>query len=159
MNAQEDEEREQQERLERSKEMRREEEKEREEKENEERAILEQLSKGNVKNAEKLVAKSRAAAAKRLLARTAAANSAVVAPKRREGVATIPDPPHKPLDDNWYAYEDKFVLRRDYDDAVSEDVRGPLEKVMRAGGYRIDEAWERAIRLAVAGLETVPLVG
>ena len=30
---------------------------------------------------------------------------------------------------------------------------------MRAGGYRIEEAWERALRSAVAGLDLQPLIG
>lgn len=30
---------------------------------------------------------------------------------------------------------------------------------MRAGGYRVEEAWERALRYAVAGLDLVPLQG
>ena len=30
---------------------------------------------------------------------------------------------------------------------------------MRAGGYIIEEAWERALRSAVAGLDLQPLVG
>jgi len=30
---------------------------------------------------------------------------------------------------------------------------------MRAGGYMVEEAWERALRCAVAALELQPLVG
>jgi CDK-activating kinase assembly factor MAT1 len=30
---------------------------------------------------------------------------------------------------------------------------------MRAGGYRVEEAWERALRSAVAGLDVMPLSG
>jgi CDK-activating kinase assembly factor MAT1 len=30
---------------------------------------------------------------------------------------------------------------------------------MKAGGYRVEEAWERAIRYAVAGLDLLPLQG
>lgn len=30
---------------------------------------------------------------------------------------------------------------------------------MRAGGYMVEEAWERALRSAVAGLDLAPLQG
>ena len=160
MHAQEEEERDMQERLERAKDMRLEEEHERQEKTKHDKEILELLAKGNTKSAEKLVAKVRATAAKRQQERNAALNAATLAPlKRREGPAAIPDPPHKPLSDDIYAYEDKYVLRRDYVDSASEDIRGRLEKVSRAGGYRLEDAWERAIRCAVSGLEISPLVG
>ena len=42
---------------------------------------------------------------------------------------------------------------------MSEPVRKDKEGIMRAGGYRIEEAWERAVRSAVAGLDLRPLVG
>lgn len=64
-----------------------------------------------------------------------------------------------PLQDDWYAYEDKFVLRDNYDDPVSDAVRRDREGIMRAGGYRVEEAWERALRSAVADLELRPLQG
>jgi len=36
-------------------------------------------------------------------------------------------------------------------------VRKDREGIMRAGGYRVEEAWERAVRSAVAGLDLWPL--
>lgn len=164
MTAQEEEERERQERLERAKEIRREEELERIERAKESQRILEDLARvNNATEATKIVALSRAAAAKRAEARIAALNAASMATmssnKRRVGEVAIPDPPHKPLADNWYAYEDKYVLRRDYEDSASELARGDLETLMRAGGYRVEDSWDRAIRYAVAGLESRPIVG
>jgi CDK-activating kinase assembly factor MAT1 len=161
MNAQEEEERDRQERLERAKEIRREEELEAAERAKEGQKILEALARGS--DARDVVEKSRAAAKQRAEARAAARNAASMATmsglKRRPGEPAIPDPPHKPLADDWYAYEDKYVLRRDYEDSVSEDIRTNLEHLMLAGGYRVEEAWDRAIRYAVAGLETTPLMG
>lgn len=71
----------------------------------------------------------------------------------------MPDVPHVPLQDDWYAYEDKFTLRSNYDDPASEAVRRDREGIMRAGGYMVEEAWERALRSAVAGLDLAPLQG
>lgn len=64
-----------------------------------------------------------------------------------------------PLRDDYYAYDDMFVQRDTYYDPVSEAVRKDREGIMRAGGYMIDQAWERALRFAVAGLEIAPLTG
>lgn len=50
-------------------------------------------------------------------------------------------------------------MRSDYNDPVSEAVRRDREGIMRAGGYTIEEAWERALRFAVAGLDLQPLQG
>ncbi|KIM32149.1 hypothetical protein M408DRAFT_326806 [Serendipita vermifera MAFF 305830] len=161
MAAQEEEERERQEKLERAKEIRREEELERAERAKESQRILEELARG--KDAKQVVAQSREATAKREAKRLAERNAAIMATmastNKRRGEALIPDPPHKPLADDWYDYGDKYVLRRDYDDAVSELVRGDMERLALAGGYRVEDAWNRAVRYAVAGLETTPLVG
>jgi len=46
-----------------------------------------------------------------------------------------------------------------YDDIFSEAVRKDREGVMRGGGYVVEEAWERALRCAVAALDLPPLVG
>ncbi|KAG8783269.1 TFIIH/NER complex subunit [Serendipita sp. 401] len=160
MNAQEEEERQRIERLERAKEIRREEELERAERAKEGQKILEGLARGT-NDPKALVAQSRAAIAKRVEKRIASRNASIMATMssaKRKGEVTIPDPPHQPFADNWYAYEDKYVLRRDYDDGVSELVRSEMALLMQAGGYRVEEAWDRAIRCAVAGLETMPLV-
>ena len=160
MAAQEEEERERQERLDRAKDIRREEELERAERAKEGQRILEDLARG--KDAKQVVAQSREAAAKREEKRIAERNAAIMATMstmKRRGEVMIPDPPHKPLADDWYDYSDKYVLRRDYEDAVSELVRGDMERLALAGGYRVEDAWDRAVRYAVAGLETMPLVG
>lgn len=72
-------------------------------------------------------------------------------------MSNVKDEPHVPLQDDWYAYEDKFVVRSDYLDPVSEAVRADSDGRMRAGGYRVEEVWERALRCAVMGLEITPL--
>lgn len=73
--------------------------------------------------------------------------------------AAVPDVPHVPLDDDWYAYEDKFGIREGgYFDPMSKAVREDREGIMRAGGYVVNEAWERALRCAVASLDLMPLV-
>lgn len=64
-----------------------------------------------------------------------------------------------PLTDDWYAYEDQYILRTTYDDPSSEAVRADREGLMRTGGYRVEEAWERAVRMAIGGLEIAPLQG
>jgi len=70
----------------------------------------------------------------------------------------VPDQPHVPLLDAYYAYEDLYGLRSAYFDPASDAVRRDKEGIMRAGGYRVEEAWERALRYAVAGLDiTAPL--
>lgn len=51
------------------------------------------------------------------------------------------------------------MVRTNYHDPMSEPVRKDKEGIMRAGGYRIEEAWERALRSAVAGLDLQPLSG
>ena len=70
----------------------------------------------------------------------------------------IQDVPHVPIQDDWYAYEDRYTLRSaGYYDPSSEAVRRDREGIMRAGGYMVEEAWERALRCAVAGLDITPL--
>jgi len=50
-----------------------------------------------------------------------------------------------------------YSLRDNYDDLYSEAVREDREGIMRAGGYRVEEAWDRAVRSAVAALFLSPL--
>ena len=73
-----------------------------------------------------------------------------------QNAAVVPDQPHVPLSDTYYAYEDMFALRSSYSDPASDAVRRDKEGIMRAGGYRVEEAWERALRYAVAGLDISP---
>ncbi|KAJ2931364.1 hypothetical protein H1R20_g5731, partial [Candolleomyces eurysporus] len=146
----------------RAEELRREEEEAREERENDKRNIIDKLETSD-KNALKLVAKAKANALKRNSARNASSTMQSNAKLLRSRAAQsfdIPDVPHVPLQDNWYAYEDMFTLKQTgYDDFFSEAVRKDREGIMRAGGYIIEEAWERAIRSAVAGLDISPPVG
>jgi CDK-activating kinase assembly factor MAT1 len=142
-------------------EAKREQEQEREEREKERKQIIDRLETSDA-DAAKVIARSRAQALKRSSARTAAiiqlqSNAKLLRSKAAQSV--IPDVPHVPLQDNWYAYEDMFVLKDVYEDPRSQAVRRDTEGIMRAGGYRVEEAWERAIRSAVAGLDVVPLVG
>ena len=141
-------------------ELRRLEEQEREEREKGRQELIDKLET-STKDAAKLVAKSKAEAQKRASARAATSSftsSSKLLRNRAKGVV-VPDVPHVPIQDDWYAYEDKFTLRDTYDDPVSEAVRRDREGIMRAGGYRVEEAWERAIRFAVADLDLAPLQG
>ena len=147
----------------RASQLRREEEEEREEREKERREIIDKLETSD-KSAAKLIAKSRANALRRASARATSSTSTVVQSNakllRTRAATDIPDIPHVPFNDNYYSYDDKYELRPGgFDDFFSEAVRKDREGIMRAGGYRIEEAWERALRCAVAGLDLPPLVG
>ncbi|KAH7889926.1 CDK-activating kinase assembly factor [Phlebopus sp. FC_14] len=158
-------EQEEQERLEREQralELRREEEVEREEKEKGRKEIIDRLET-STKDAAKVVAKSRAEAIKRSSARSVAStvfkSHAQLLRSRAAQSTTVPDVPHVPLQDDWHAYEDMYHLLDSYDDVYSEAVRQDREGIMRAGGYRVEEAWERAVRSAVTALYLPPLAG
>ncbi|KIK06632.1 hypothetical protein K443DRAFT_674289 [Laccaria amethystina LaAM-08-1] len=160
---QEQEEAERRERESRALELRREEEEEREEREKDRREIIDKLETSD-KSASKLIAKSRANALKRSSARAAStsvlqSNAKLLRSRAAHGT-NVQDVPHVPLQDDWYAYQDKFEMRPGgYDDIFSEAVRKDREGVMRGGGYVVEEAWERALRCAVAALDLPPLVG
>ncbi|RDB21000.1 RNA polymerase II transcription factor B subunit 3 [Hypsizygus marmoreus] len=147
----------------RAMELRREEEEEREEREKGRREIIDKLETSD-KNAAKVIAKSRANALKRSSARFASTtvlqSNAKLLQSRAARSSAIPDAPHVPLQDNWYAYEDMFQMRSGgYHDFMSEAVRKDREGIMRGGGYKVEEAWERALRSAVAALDLPPLCG
>ncbi|KAG0706333.1 CDK-activating kinase assembly factor MAT1-domain-containing protein [Suillus ampliporus] len=153
---------ERQEKEQRALELRREVEIEREERETAQREIIDRLET-STKDASKVIAKSRAEAMKRSSARTTTTtvlrSSAQLLRARAAQSTVVPDPPHVPLQDDWYAYEDLYTLRDHYDDMYSDAVRKDREGIMRAGGYRIEEAWDRALRCAVSGLDLPPLSG
>ena len=149
----------------RAEEIRRAEEEERDAREGERRALIDNLENSDA-DAARLVAQARAEAFKRAAARTAAAHQAVFAQQQEamrlraaQSAVVVPDQPHVPLLDGYYAYEDLYGLRSSYFDPASDAVRRDREGVMRAGGYRVEEAWERALRYAVAGLDIIPPLG
>ena len=146
----------------RAHEARREQELEREEKEKSRREIIDRLETSS-KDAAKVIAKSRAQANKRAASRVATAttikSSAQLLRSRAAQSTSIPDVPHVPLQDDWYAYEDMYTRLDRYDDMYSEAVRQDREGIMRAGGYKVEEAWERALRSAVTALFLPPLSG
>lgn len=154
------------ERDERASELRREEELEREERERDRRAIIDKLETSD-KDALQLVARQKKEAARRSSARAASSNTltmqsinARLLRNRAAHNTTVKEMRHVPLQDDWYAYEDMFALKDgEYDDIASEAVRRDREGIMRGGGYKIEEAWERAIRTAVASLDLAPLSG
>ncbi|KAG1904120.1 CDK-activating kinase assembly factor MAT1-domain-containing protein [Suillus fuscotomentosus] len=158
----EQEELERQEKEQRALELRREQEIEREERETAQREIIDRLET-STKSAAKVIAKSRAEAMKRSSARstttTVLRSNAQLLRARAAQSTVIPDPPHVPLQDDWYAYDDLYTIRDQYDDMYSDAVRKDREGIMRAGGYRVEEAWDRALRCAVAGLDLLPLSG
>ncbi|KAI9064278.1 MAT1-domain-containing protein [Trametes sanguinea] len=160
---QEQEEMERQERELRAQELRRLEEEERQEREKGKQAIIDKLETSD-KDAARLVAKSRLEAQRRASARASSSSgfgmpqsSASLLRSRAAQSAVVPDVPHVPLQDNWYAYDDMYKLRESYHDPVSDAVRRDRDGIMRAGGYMVEQAWERALRFAVAGLEIMPL--
>ncbi|KAG6832714.1 hypothetical protein H0H92_012286 [Tricholoma furcatifolium] len=146
----------------RAMEIRREEEEEREEREKSKREIIDKLETSD-KSADKIISKSRANAAKRSSARSTSStiqSNAKLLRTRAAQSTVIPDAPHVPLEDNWYAYEDMFEIKGDgYNDFMSEAVRKDREGIMRGGGYKIKEAWQRALLNAVAALDLPPLSG
>ncbi|KAI0637116.1 CDK-activating kinase assembly factor [Trametes polyzona] len=162
---QEQEEMERQERELRAQELRRIEEEEREEREKGKQAIIDKLETSD-KDAARLVAKSRLEAQRRASARASSSsgfnmlqsNSSLLRSRAAQSTV-VPDVPHVPLQDNWYTYDDMFKMRETYHDPVSEAVRRDRDGIMRAGGYMVEQAWERALRFAVAGLEIMPLSG
>lgn len=162
---QEQEELERQERELRAQEIRRLEEEERSEREKGKQAIIDKLETSD-KDAARLVAKSRLDAQRRASARAASSSStslnqssARLLRSRAAQSVVVPDVPHVPLQDEYYTYDDMFKMRETYHDPVSEAVRRDREGIMRAGGYVVEQAWERALRYAVAGLEIMPLSG
>ncbi|KAI9452320.1 CDK-activating kinase assembly factor MAT1-domain-containing protein, partial [Russula earlei] len=155
----------------RAEELRRAEEEERDAREGERRAVIDNLLENGDADAARVVAEARAEALKRAAARTAAAQQAVAQHRQQQlekgsaarllrsraaQGAVVPDQPHVPLLDAYYAYEDLYGLRVSYFDPASDAVRRDKEGIMRAGGYRIEEAWERALRCALAGLDIAP---
>jgi len=155
----EDEERQRTEREEQARELRLQEAQEREEVERSKIALINDLERSSG-DAAKIVAKSRAEAHKRMATQRPlqhTTSSAKLLRSRAQASISIPDVPHIPFTDNIDSYEDKFELRTDYLDPVSELVRKDSEGIMRAGGYRVEEAWGRALRTAMAGLDLLPL--
>lgn len=129
--------------------LRREEEEEREEREKGKREIIDKLETSD-KDAVKLVAKTRAIALKRSAARSASASllqsNAQLLRSRAAQSTAVPDVPHVPFQDDYYAYEDKYQLRSaGYDDVFSEAVRKDREGIMRGGGYMVEEADRKSV--------------
>ncbi|TEB36030.1 CDK-activating kinase assembly factor [Coprinellus micaceus] len=143
-------------------ELQREEEEERLLRESDKRSIIDKLETSD-KDALKVIAKAKAQALKRSTARNAsnstAQSSALLLRSRAAQSNIVPDVPHAPFNDEYHAYESMFSLKSTYNDFMSDAVRKDREGIMRAGGYMVEEAWERAIRCAVAGLDLSPLVG
>jgi CDK-activating kinase assembly factor MAT1 len=112
----------------------------------------------------RVIARSRADALRRSSARNASSSAmqstsyAQLLRSRAAQSTVVPDVPYVPLQDDWYAYEDMFEMKGMYEDRASEAVRKDREGIMRAGGYRVEDAWERALRSAVAGLDLQPLL-
>ncbi|KIY43654.1 CDK-activating kinase assembly factor, partial [Fistulina hepatica ATCC 64428] len=138
--------------------LQREEDEEREEREKERRELIDKLET-STKDAAEVIARQRAHAQKQRakLARPSALLMPAVSHKRVRAAQN--NMPHVPLQDDWYAYDDLFVLKPVYNDMFSEAVRYDREGIMRGGGYMVDQAWTRAIRTAVAGFDVQPLSG
>jgi CDK-activating kinase assembly factor MAT1 len=135
-------------------EARRLEEAEREEREREEREIIDKLESSTDKDAARLVAQSRRDSRRAMM--HVHTNHSRGSEGKRPAVVVV-DPPHVPFTDNVYSYDDLYTLKEDYNDPASEAVRRDREGIMRAGGYVVSQAWERALRSALAGLDIAPL--
>ena len=83
--------------------------------------------------------------ASRVAAATTIKSSAQLLRSRAAQITSIQDVPHVPLQDDWYAYEDMYTRLDRYDDMYSEAVQQDCKGIMRAGGYKVEEAWERAL--------------
>ncbi|KAG2070676.1 hypothetical protein BDR04DRAFT_1118215 [Suillus decipiens] len=122
-------------------ELRRKQEIEREERETAQREITDRLET-STKSAAKVIVEFRAEAIRRSPARstitTVLRSNAQLLRARAAQSTVIPDPPHVPLQDDWYAFEDLYTAR---------DHMTDCKEIMRAGGYRVEEAWDRALRL------------
>lgn len=155
----EEEERQRLEKEERVREFRLQEAQEREEIERSKVALINDLERSSG-DAAKVVAKSQAEARKRMASQRPLQNTisnASLLRTRAQASISVPDVPHVPFVDNVYSYDDKISIINDYLDPASELVRKDPEGIMRAGGYRVEEAWGRALRTAMAGLEILPL--
>ncbi|KAG8991415.1 TFIIH/NER complex subunit [Tulasnella sp. 427] len=164
---QEEEARERREREQRAADIRRLEEEEKLEKEREKQAIIDGLAKSNT-DADRLIAKTRAEAAKRSQARrrpdisNLLSSSAPGSSYGRTNTVAAKDEPHQPFTDDWDDCHDKFKLRlpgdqSPYYDPMTVEVRKDAEGKYRAGGFMLEEVWERALRCAVMGLDIAPL--
>lgn len=75
---------------------------------------------------------------------------------------TAPQAPAGPLPpyrDPYDSYESLFTLLPDYVDPATAGIREDAQGVFRAGGFRVSEVWERAVRGAVCGLGVAVLRG
>ncbi|KAJ7632223.1 CDK-activating kinase assembly factor [Roridomyces roridus] len=141
----------------RAEELRREEEEEREAKELGKRDIIDRLERADGSDASGVVRKAKRERAEREATRKGVAPGkgpqALLRARLAAGAATtaVKDTPHIPFQDEYYAYDDMFTMQSVYVDRASEAVRKDREGIMRAGGYWVEEAWERAVRSAVAG--------
>ncbi|KAF7295301.1 CDK-activating kinase assembly factor [Mycena indigotica] len=143
----------------RAEELRREEEEERHARESGKREIIDRLERADGKNASKVIRETRKARAEREAGKKGGPTQGALMRARVAATATVAakDVPHVPFQDDYYAYQDRYLLQPVYVDPVSEAVRQDREGIMRAGGYKVEEAWERALRFAVAGLDLAPL--
>nr|GAT51093.1 CDK-activating kinase assembly factor [Mycena chlorophos] len=143
----------------RAEELRREEEEERAARESGKREIIDRLERADGKNASKVIRQTRKERAEREASKKGAPSHAALLRARHAATAAVmvKDTPHVPFQDDYYAYQDRFTLLPTYVDPPSEAVRKDREGIMRAGGYQVEEVWERALRFAVAGLDLAPM--
>lgn len=163
---QEEEARERRDREQRAAELRMMEEEEKFEKEREKQAIIDGLATSNT-DADRLVAKTRAEAAKRSQARrrpdiSNLLSSSTTTSYNNTRNTFAKDEPHVPFTDDWDDCHDRFSLRlpgdqSPYYDPTTIEVRKDVEGKYRAGGYMLEEVWERALRSAVMALDITPL--
>ncbi|KAG8892342.1 TFIIH/NER complex subunit [Tulasnella sp. 408] len=163
---QEEEARERREREHRAAELRMMEEEEKLEKEREKQAIIDGLATSNT-DADRLIAKTRAEAAKRSQARRRPDISNLLSSSNTSSYTNTrntfaKDEPHQPFTDDWDDCHDKFNLRlpgdqSPYYDPMTIEVRKDAEGKYRAGGFMVEEVWERALRSAVMALDIAPL--
>lgn len=138
-----------------------EEEEEREERERERMKVIELLERSEMseEQVKKEVERWRREREKKRLAEQRRQQQAAKTLRNRAAAQSqmLPDTPHVPLQDDYYAWQDKYTMLPTYIDPSHGAVMQDREGIMRAGGYRIEEAWERAIRSAVAGLDVMPI--
>ncbi|KAL7414142.1 CDK-activating kinase assembly factor MAT1-domain-containing protein [Mrakia frigida] len=73
---------------------------------------------------------------------------------RRSAATQAPAGPPPPYKDPYDSYETLYTMMESYDDPSTARLREDKDGTIEAGGWSVQETWERAVKGAVAGLGT-----